>query len=225
LPKLLPCLALLSACASGPAIRADEDLLEGDVEAVPAMTVLPSTDVELTALTEKMQFAWSLAEESFESAMPPAPPSVAGPEYQQWVEEDLRNWVRRKTRAVIAARRELDDAADENLRQRIFAGAIVGLMYEDVAMSLRSIPTPAALDDEPEIAQIFREVLDGHAAPFVAHADRAYRACALNADSAAPSLRHWRSFCLGRRENLPTREEVESAPLESDDPEDYYDFE
>jgi hypothetical protein len=218
-------LLLLAACASGPAIRADEDLIAGDVEGVPSMTVLPSTDVEITALSEKMQFAWSLAEESFEAPIPPSPPSGAGAEYQQWVEEDLRSWVTRKTRAVIAARRELDDAADENIRQRVIAGAIVGLMYEDVAMAIRSIPAPAALDDEPEIAQIFREVLDGHAAPFLAHADRAYRACTLNADSAAESLRHWRSFCAGRRENLPTRERVETTPTRGTADDDYYDFE
>jgi hypothetical protein len=194
---------VVAGCASGPERVPDEQLIPGDVDADPAMEILPTPDVRLESLSERMRAGWELADESFSIPMPPAPPSDNDLDFQRWSDEELRRWIAQKSRTVDSARRELDAAADENLRQRVMAGAIVGLMYEDVAMSLRSIPTPPALDHEPDIARIFREVMEGHAAPFLAHSHAAYRACARNADGGPDSLRHWRGFCAGRRVALP----------------------
>lgn len=195
-------LAACGAACGGAEVR-EEDLTPGDPDAPPAMTTLPALDVPRDDLTEHMRFGWTLAEESFQHPMPPAPIVAETAGFQSWAEGELRAWLERKQRTVEAARRELDAAAEENHRQRILAGAIVGLMYEDVAMALRDIPVPAELVSEPEIADIFRDILEAQASPFLEHARRAYRACALNAEGGPETLAHWGRFCAGRKFNLP----------------------
>ena len=100
-------------------------------------------------------------------------------------------------------------------RQRIIGGAIVGLMYEDVARVLRSIPTPDELLDEPEIREMHRDILRSQARPFLEHARRAYHACARNATE-PPGMNHWVRFCRGRHDRLPERDRLEGpAPGET----------
>ena len=53
----------------------------------------------------------------------------------------------------------------QNHRQRIVAGALVGLVYEDIARTLLTVPVPAELDSEPEITEAFRELLLKQAEP------------------------------------------------------------
>jgi len=175
----------------------------GDAQADPSMLVLPSTDVDRDELSERMRFGWTLAEESFEVPMPPPPPSGDTGHYQDWADGELQGWLERKSRTVEAAREELDAAAEESHRQRIIAGAVVGLMYEDVARELRRIPVPAEIQTDPEIADIFRDILDAQASPYVEHARRAYRACALNAEGGPATMGHWSGFCADRRDGLP----------------------
>ena len=83
------------------------------------------------------------------------------------------------------------------------AGALVALMYEDVARIIRRVPVPDELRSEPEIATVFREVIDAQARPYLDHARRAYRACALNSRGHS-ELRHWMRFCQERGADLPT---------------------
>jgi len=169
------------------------------------MECLPDPDVPRADLSRTMRFGWTLAAESF-LVPPPAPPDQrSARNLQRWSEEVLSPWLRRKSHTVEAARRELDRAAEESRRQRIMGGAIVGLMYEDVARVLRGIPPPAELDDEPEIREIYRDILKSQARPFLEHARRAYSACAQNAVQPR-SMRHWSRFCAGREEALPAPE-------------------
>lgn len=196
-------LLFLAACG-GPQVDAGGEAPEpGDSYAEPSMTALPSLPVHGEELTEHMRFGWTLAEESFQHEMPPAPPSGETIDFQRWADGPLRRWLERKTRTVEAARRELDQAAAESHLQRIVAGAVVGLMYQDVARALRDIPVPAEIQTEPEIAQVFREILEAQAAPFLEHARRAYRACMLNARSEPETMAHWGRFCEARWKILP----------------------
>lgn len=198
----LAALVLSSACGGAQVEDGDQAPEPGDSYAEPSMTTLPSLPVHREELTEHMRFGWTLAEESFQHEMPPAPPSGETIDFQRWAEGALREWLERKTRTVEAARRELDQAAEETHLQRILAGALVGLMYEDVARALRDIPVPAEIQMEPEIADIFREILEAQAAPFLEHARRALRACMLNARG-EERMAHWGRFCEGRWEVLP----------------------
>lgn len=191
---------LLAACGGVP-LRPGP-LHPGEVEAAPSIDSLPDPDVTDAAFTPRMRFAWRLAAESF-LLPPPEPPRDRGAQnLELWSDEVLAPWLERKMATVEAARRELDLAAEEDHRQRIISGAIVGLMYEDVGRALRSIPPPVELEDEPEIRAIYRDILRSQARPFLEHSRRAYRACAGNAVQPR-TMRHWRRYCEGRAELLP----------------------
>jgi hypothetical protein len=217
-PTVLAALAfgsgLFAAACGGPQMRGGE-LYAGRIHAEPSLECLPDPDVVDEELTERMRIGLELAEASFAVAPPPPPSSRAALDLQEWANGPLRAWLARKTHAVEAARRELDAAADQAHRQRIIGGAVVGLMYEDVARVLRSVPAPDDLDDEPEILAIYRQILESQARPFLETARRAYHACALNARQPA-SMRHWSRFCSGRRDRLPERETPASGATEVD---------
>lgn len=174
----------------------------GQVESEPRMECLPDPDIQDEVMTRRMRFAWTLAAESFLVPPPDPPRHRTAQNLTTWSDEVLRPWLERKSHTIEAARRELDEAAEESHRQRIMGGAIVGLMYEDVARILRSIPSPSELESEPEIREIFRDVLRSHARPFLEHARRAYSACAQNAIRPL-GMRHWSRFCAGRGDRLP----------------------
>lgn len=195
------CALATIGCGADAAMRAGP-LDPGQTEAPPSMEVLPDPDVEEEAFTRTMRFGWTLAAESFLIAPPEPPQDQHAQNLEAWASEILAPWLERKTHTVEAARRELDEAAEENHRQRIIGGAIVGLMYEDVALVLRSIPPPSELDDEPEILEIYQDVLRGQARPFLEHARRAYSACAQNGVQPR-TMRHWSRFCAARGDRLP----------------------
>jgi hypothetical protein len=208
--SLLISIVVTAACGGGVPMRAGP-LDPGDSDNDPSMECLPDPDVTEEAFTRRMRFGWTLAEESFLVPPPEAPHDQTAQNLELWSDEVLAPWLERKTHTVEAARRELDHAAEENHRQRIIGGAIVGLMYEDVARALRAIPAPEELESEPEIRDIFHQILRGQARPFLEHSRRAYNACAQNAIQ-PESMRHWSRFCAARQDRLPPSETEPRAP-------------
>jgi len=201
--RLAPIVLVLCAAGCGPGLQyRDGPLNPGRVECEPSMQCLPDPDIQQASMTRRMRFGWTLAEESFLVPPPPAPDDQSSNSLGAWSEQVLSPWIQRKTHTIESARRELDRAAEEMHRQRIMGGAIVGLMYEDVARVLTSIPPPSELDDEPEIRRVYRNVLRSQARPYLEQARQAYRACAQNAIRPR-SMRHWSRFCRGRRDQLP----------------------
>jgi len=199
-------LALMCAAVvgCGGSQTSSESLYRGSTDEPPSMEVLPQADVPRAELTERMRFALLLAQESFELEEPHPPVNATTANVQQWADGELEAWLEKKNERVEAARAELDAAAEEDHRQRIMAGALVGLMYEDVARVLLQVPVPAELQrSEPEIAKIFREIVRFQAKPYIEHAKRAYYACARNAVR-PESMRHWSHFCAARRDGLPS---------------------
>lgn len=204
---ILALLGALAGCGGG-ASRVPR--VEGSVDAWPSMEVLPSPDRAIESLSERMRFAYLLTEQSFELDPPLAPlrPTVA--QLQEWSDGELSAWIERKNQLVEAARAELDLAAEESHRQRIMAGALVGLMYEDVARVILSVPVPAELLSDPEIAEVFRDIIDYQASTYLGHARNAYRAC--NRNAVRPqSMRHWAGFCSGRLDLLPSSRRLGSG--------------
>ncbi|MFK7989877.1 MAG: hypothetical protein AB8I08_27910 [Sandaracinaceae bacterium] len=196
---LLMTALLLVGC--GPAMRSGP-LNPGRASASPSMECLPDPDVPDAELSRTMRFGLQLAEQSFLIAAPPAPDDRSAANLEVWSTDILGPWLQRKTHTIEAARRELDTAAEQTHRQRIIGGAIVGLMYEDLARVLRAVPPPAELEDEPEIQEMFRDTMRGQARPFLEHARRAYSACAQNAVR-PDGMRHWSRFCRERGDQLP----------------------
>ena len=211
--SMIPLAVLLSlGCGAGLQMRAGP-LDPGHVQDDPSMEVLPDPDIERASMTRRMRFGWTLAAESFLIPAPSAPDDQSSTSLEQWSERVLSPWLERKTHTIEAARAELDEAAEQTHRQRIIGGAIVGLMYEDVARVLVSIPPPAELADEPEILEVFENILISQARPFLEHSRRAYSACSQNAIR-PESMRHWSRFCAGREERLPGAPDP-AAALES----------
>lgn len=178
------------------------DVFRGRSEGPPSMQCLPETDVTEEAYSEHLRRGLELAEASFTFAPPTPPASRAAGDLTEWSSGPLRAWLEQKTNAILAARRELDLAAEEDHRQRILGGAVVGLMYEDIARVLRSVPAPVDLEEEPEILTIYQDLVRSQARPFLELSRAAYRACSLNADH-PEGMRHFSTFCRERLDQLP----------------------
>lgn len=198
----LVALCLVVAGCGGPRMREGE-LYPGRAGGPPRLDALPDPDVVDDALTPRFQHARSLAETALRIAAPSPPESRAALDLNDWAEGPLRAWLERKTEAVEAARAELDAAAEEAHRQRILAGALVGLLYEDVVRTLRARPLPRDLEDEPAILEMQRDAMESELRPWLETARRAYRACAANA-SEPESMRHFVAFCEAREQGLPS---------------------
>lgn len=185
----------------------------GDARGDATMEVLPSLDVVDDALTPEMRMARMLSADCLELTPPSAPTDHSAAQLTEWSDHQLKSWLMEKQRRAAAARQELDRAAVQNHRQRILAGALVGLVFEDVARDLLELPAPSELEDEPEVSKIYREVVMSQASPYLVHARLAYEACAGNAQGLA-TMGHWGDFCSRRAEALPTQQS--DAPLEND---------
>ena len=174
------------------------------------MEGLPDSDVPRDALSPTMRRALLLAEESLAWPAPVEPLTRTSASLQAWGESTLTPWIEEKTARASAAREELNKAAAESMRERIMAGAVLGVVYEDVARVLVALPVPQELENEPEIKATYREVMISNAQPFLGNARSAYKACAGNAKQ-VPELRYWGRYCAHRRETLPG-ELIQSAP-------------
>ena len=152
-----------------------------------------------------------LSAESLNLDPPVQPRDTSTATIAEWSDHELKTWMQTKHASAEAARVELDRAAVQNQRQRIMAGAMVGLVYEDVARTLLTLPVPADLVSEPEIAAMYVDILRTQAGPYLLQARLAYTACAGNAEQMA-TLRHWSEFCLMRENQLPASGVDQAAP-------------
>jgi hypothetical protein len=175
----------------------------GDAEGAPRVEALPSLDVANEELTQEMRMARLLSAESLGLDPPVLPRDTSTASIAAWSDGELKAWLRQKQRSADEARRELDRAALQNHRQRIMAGALVGLVYEDLARVLLTLPIPSELASEPEIAAMYVDLLRSQASPYLLQSRQAYLACAGNADQVS-ELRHWSGFCQAREERLPS---------------------
>lgn len=182
----------------------------GDAQGHPSLETLPSLDVTDDQLTPEMRMARLLSADTLQLAPPQTPADRTGQTLSAWSEGELKGWLEQKQKRADDARVELDRAAVQNHRQRILAGALVGLIYEDIARTLLTVPVPSELDSEPEIGAAFQELLLKQAEPYLMQSRLAYAACAGNAQGMS-SLAHWVDFCSRRREGLPSAEPAQDG--------------
>lgn len=206
---------LLVACAGArvrltdPGQSAPTELSQGSVEAPPSLQALPDLDVPEEEVSERMRFAMSMAEEALEIPTPPPPEDRSLQSISAWMEGVIGPWIAQKSHSVSSARDVLMSSSRESGRERTLATAIIALMYEDLVRSLRTMPMPADLEAEPEVAQLYRDVVFANLTPYVREALRFYRdGCMANADRGPEGMQHWRSYCARRSNAL----EDEVAP-------------
>lgn len=193
-------------------LEMDPTMSRGSTDGPPRMSCTP-TPIRDT-WSERMEFAWLLTEQSFQLDAPvPPPPGSSTMEIQTWSGNELRNWLEEKMHLVEAAHEELNLAAEERHEQRVIAGALVGLMYEDLSRVMLDVPAPSDLRSEPEILRAFEDVVYANAEPYLLHSKRAYEACALNTRGHG-DLAAWGEFCSGRRAGLPS-ERLDSGESET----------
>jgi hypothetical protein len=196
------CALTTVGCAGAVARGKRHRYQEGDALGAPRVEALPSLDVAESTLTPEMRMARLLSAECLNLDPPTRPVETTSAAMEHWSDAELKAWMQHKHASAEAARKELDLAATQNHRQRIMAGAMVGLVYEDVARNLLALPTPSELSSEPDIAAMYVDLLRTQATPYLVQARQAYTACAGNAAQLS-ELRHWSDFCLSREEQLP----------------------
>ncbi len=205
-------LIVAAGCATAAPAGGKAPLYGGDMSGEASIDSLPALDVDDSAMTSEMRIARMLSAESLSFPDPERPTDTSAAAIQAWSDDELKPWVEVKQKRAAAARAELDRAAVQNHRQRIMAGALVGLVYEDVARVLMSVPVPDDLKQEPEIAKMFLDVIASHAGPYLTQSKRAYDACAQNA-VAPETMQHWSGFCEGRSKRLPAPEDIAKKKL------------
>ncbi len=187
-------------CASQPVAPAQqraEALRLGDPVGPPSLRALPEIS---KARSEQLHRGLAQAGEVFASQLPAAPPDRAYIELAAWVEEEVAQWVIARRDGVDETRFQFDTSAHSDPAAHAVTNAVIGLLHEDTARSLARIPMPKELESEPEIAALFRELVDTQAAPFLHAARIAYGHCAEHADDADDD--RFERFCRARAEAL-----------------------
>jgi hypothetical protein len=133
----------------------------------------------------------------------PEPPSDRSYQrLQTWIDQDVVPWVSARRESVDETRFEFGLEHGASTDERIVATAVLGLLQEDTALTLANIPSPAELDSEPEVAQMFRDLVRTQSQPFQSAALSEYHDCATRAYEQGQELRRWALFCHGRFDHL-----------------------
>lgn len=206
----LSCLTLLAACATAsPDVAVSSNALyRGDPAAPPAFAVLP--DVTKPQQTTRVAQGLSLARHVLGTALPTAPDDRRYASLQAWIDETVAPWISARRDSVDETRFQFglgDNAARPDKikpaeAEQVIARAVLGLMQENTAQELSQMPMPEELDSEPEIAEIYRDLVSTQSKPFRNAALAEYEQCSALADDAGRELQRWAEFCHVRSVHL-----------------------
>jgi hypothetical protein len=175
-------------------------LARGDSDGPPAFAALP--DLGTSQQSPRMQQGFSLARQVLANGLPTPPDDRQYRQLQAWIDGTVAPWIAQRRDGVDETRFQfaLDDGAASP--EVAVARGVLGLMHENTALELSHIPSPAELDSEPEIAEMFHELVATQAKPFVNAAMGEYRKCAELAAAEGGELTRWARFCAARHEHL-----------------------
>ncbi|MGB0680879.1 MAG: hypothetical protein ACPGUV_14610, partial [Polyangiales bacterium] len=174
----------------------------GSLQAQPSLAALPNADLPALRFSDAMRRGFDAAEQAF-ALDPPAPPTDQRlVSIQAWLHSRFAAWHAEKKELITLAHRLFDNAAKNSHHERVMAGAVVGLLYEDALRAFEHVPEPIELVRDPEVQAIFQRVLRHQQEPYRKWSQRAYHACALNARHQT-KLQDWQRFCQGRKARLP----------------------
>jgi hypothetical protein len=197
--------ALLAACAttsSDSTAQAHSTLRSGDPNGPPTIGALP--DVARAGTSPRVQQGLSMARQVLAARLPEPPADHSYAVLQAWIDHDVAPWVAARRDGVDEARFQFGLEHEVPVDERVVANAVLGLLQEDTALALSHLPAPSELDSEPEIAQIFRELVQTQVQPFQSAALSQYRDCANSAHAEGQDLRRWATFCHARLDRLAT---------------------
>lgn len=206
---------LLTACAGRTRDPQTGPPSPGDTDGPPALGCLPGLPPDRGPAADRTRQGLLILREAFAEPLPAAPPDADAGTLQRWVDASVVPWLRERSERLAQARFEFEHAQDAQDAQapqtaaRIVSLGAGALLQESTARQLSSLPAPRELDTEPMIREVYREVVDAQARPFLSSALVDYRQCADLAHDGPESMRHWALFCHGRFARL--RAEIDAA--------------
>jgi hypothetical protein len=184
----------------------------------------------LPIATDSVHRALTQASEVLSTRFPPIPNDRSHASLSAWVESDVAQWIERRREGVedtrylfglpASAKTTVEHEAGDQAAgdaaavahqgghqdiadgQVVVAHAVLGLLHEDTALQLEQIPPPSELDQEPEIAEMFREIIRAQMAPFISAALRDYSECANMAYAGDDELEAMGQLCHARHDRL-----------------------
>jgi hypothetical protein len=198
---LAGCATASTATETAPTANA----VSGEASERPALAALPTIERGSSADTRGTHQGLLIARATLDTAMPEPPADRSYAALQRWVDTEVVAWVEHRRAQTEEARERFSLEGDPNESVIAMSHAVVGLIHEDTALSLRSIPAPTELDSEPEIAAMYREIVSAQADTFLNSALVEFRDCANTAYNGKDDMRPFALFCHGRFDQLQSQ--------------------
>ena len=213
--SFLGCLLLLSACGASqprPAQPIAAPALEpGDPDAPPSLRALPELAEGASGNTARTHQGLLLARQALDAALPEPPVDHSYAALHGWVDTTVVAWLDRRREQTEATRERFLLEGEPSSGEAIVSHAVLGLLQEDTAHSLARIPAPSELDSEPEIADMYRDIVRAQADSFVSTALLEWKACAEGAYRGPADMQAWAEFCHARFDRLKEQATRRSA--------------
>jgi hypothetical protein len=200
--------ALGCAAPAIPAANAPPPPNPGDPNAAPSLAALPDLPEGTSGNTPRTHQGVLLARQTLAAVIPTPPNDRSYASLQRWIDSVVVAWIEQRRAAAEATRDRFLLEANPSRSELAVTHAVVGLIDEDTALALQSLPTPAELYSEPDIAAMYRDILRTQARTFTSSAVNEFRDCANIGYQAPADMQSWARFCHARFDRLqpvPTR--------------------
>jgi hypothetical protein len=172
----------------------------GDPAAPPGFAALP--DIAHSQRSSRIEQGLSLARQLLATPLPAPPDDRHYAILQAWIDERVAPWVSARREGVDETRFQFGLQTQHSEPAAVVARGVVGLLEENTALELAQIPSPSELETEPEIAEMFRELVDTQAKPFRHAAVSEYRKCSELGSDGDSDAKRWGEFCRARFRRL-----------------------
>ncbi|MFI5308604.1 MAG: hypothetical protein ACHQ53_14690 [Polyangiales bacterium] len=188
-------------CAEGSGASHATTARDAHAEAAPSLRALPELEGG-SVDTPRTHQGLLLARETFDTVLPDAPSDRTYASLQRWVDGAVASWVEHRREQIDTTRSRFEAGGAQSEAEQVVSHAVVGLLDEDTALALGRLPSPSELDDEPEIAAMYRDMMRAQADVFVRSALRELADCANQGYGGPSDLRPWAEVCHARFDHL-----------------------
>lgn len=174
----------------------------GDAEAAPSLAVLPEL-VEIEGKDRgRVRQGMLVAQNAFDRVMPDPPRDRSYVSLQAWIDGPVLVWLKQRRLAVVESRYLFGVGRDAPQGDQAVGEAVAGLLQEDTALALQTIPVPSELGREPEIRDMFVEIVQKQTHPLLSAALVSFRECSDLAYTGPEQTMHFAYFCDARFRRL-----------------------